>query len=131
MKGLLIRWIVSGLSLLLVSYLVPGIEVQGFGYALIAAAVLGVLNAVVRPVLILLTLPLTIFTLGLFIFVINALMLWAMSGIIKGINITGFWPALAGAIILSVIGWLTNSYVDDHGRFQHYELRKGPNGRWS
>ncbi len=131
MKGLFLRWLISGASLLLVSYLVPGIQVDGFFYALIAAAVLGVLNAVVRPILILLTLPLTILTLGLFILIINGLMLLLLPSLIHGIHIQGFWPAFWGSLILTVIGWLTSSFINEHGRFQYIELRRGPDGRWS
>ena len=131
MKGLLIRWIVSALSLLAVGYLVPGFEVKNFLYALAAAAVLGILNAVVRPILIVLTLPLTILTMGLFIFVINALMLWFLSAILEGIEISGFWSALFGAIILSAIGWVTSSFINDSGRFQYIELHRDDEGKWS
>ena len=131
MRGILVRWLVSGLSLLLVSYLVPGFEVEGFFYALVAAAFLGILNAFVRPVLILFTLPLTVFTLGFFLFVINSLLLLFMSAIIKGIHINGFWPALGGALILSVISWLTSSFVNDRGRFESIDLKIDRKGRWS
>lgn len=96
MNGLLLRWLVSTISLLLIGYLVPGIEVEGFVYALIAAAVLGVLNAIIRPVLIILTLPLTILTLGLFILVLNGFMLMIVSAVIKGFHVHGFWAAFWG-----------------------------------
>ena len=131
MNGILLRWLISGLSLLLVGQVVPGIEVAGLFSALVAAALLGILNAVIRPLLILLTLPLTIFTLGLFIFVINALILLILSALLKGIDIHGFWPALAGAFILSVISWLTSSFINERGRFKYLDLRQGPDGRWS
>jgi putative membrane protein len=122
MKGLFVRWIVSGLSLLLAGYLVPGIEVQSVGYALLAAAFLGILNAVVRPVLILLTLPLTVLTLGLFIFVVNGLMLWLLSGIIKGIYIDSFGSAMLGALILSIISFLINSFTYRGGEFREWTI---------
>ncbi|MBU2550135.1 MAG: phage holin family protein [Proteobacteria bacterium] len=131
MKGLLLRWLLSGLSLLLVSYLVPGIRVDSFFYALLAAAFLGILNAIVRPLLIILTLPLTVLTLGLFLFVINAFMLMILSAVIKGVHVGGFWPALGGALILSVIGWLTSSFINDRGRIEYRDLRKGSDGKWS
>lgn len=130
MRGILIRWILSGLSLILVGYLVPGIEVQSFFYALVAAAFLGILNAVIRPVLIILTLPLTILTLGLFIFVINALMLWLLSVILKGIYIESFWSALIGALILSLISWLISTFINERGRVQYVDLQVGPDGKW-
>ncbi|MEW5722313.1 MAG: phage holin family protein [Thermodesulfobacteriota bacterium] len=131
MRGLFIRWLISALSLLATGYLVPGFEVRSFWYALFAAVVLGILNAVVRPVLIVLTLPLTVVTLGLFIFVVNALMLWLLSALMEGIQIAGFWPALAGAFILSVIGWLTSSFIGGKGQVEYIDLQKGPDGRWS
>jgi len=131
MKGLVIRWLINGLSLLLVSRLVPGIHVDSFFSALVAAVFLGILNAVVRPILIVLTLPLTILTLGLFILAINGFMLMILASVIKGVHVQGFWPAVGGALILSLVGWLTNSFINDRGRFQYIELRKGPNGRWS
>ena len=130
MKGILVRWLISGLSLLLVSHLVPGIEIKSFPYALLAAAGLGILNAIIRPVLILLTLPLTILTLGLFIFFINAFMLWIIAGIFKGIYISSFWSALVGALILSIISWLTSSFLNDRGQWRHYDLKQDKNGRW-
>ena len=131
MNGILIRWLINGLSLLMVSYLVPGIWVDGFFYALLAAAVLGVLNAIVRPILVLLTLPLTIFSLGLFLFIINGLMLWMLPGIIQGIHIEGFWSAVFGALILSLISWLMSSFTFRSGRITYIDLKKNSDGRWS
>lgn len=115
---------------MLVSYLVPGIHVQGFGSALLAAAFLGILNALVRPILIILTLPLTILTMGLFILVINGFMLMLLSTFLKGIYIAGFWPAFWGALILTLISWLSSSFINERGRFEYIELRKGSDGRW-
>ena len=131
MKGLIIRWLLSALTLLLVSHLVPGIHVENFFYALLAAAGLGVLNAIIRPILIVLTLPLTVLTLGLFIFVINGLVLWMLSGIFKGIAIDSFWSAFIGALLISLVSWLANSLVFENGRVHYIDLRKGPDDRWS
>ena len=100
---LLARWIVNAAALLLVAYLYPGVTVEGFGAALIAALVLGLVNAVVRPLLIILTLPVTLLTLGLFIFVINALLFWFVAEIVHGFRVTGFGAALVGSILYSVI----------------------------
>ena len=130
MNGLLLRWLVSTISLLLIGYLVPGIEVEGFVYALIAAAVLGVLNAIIRPVLIILTLPLTILTLGLFILVLNGFMLMIVSAVIKGFHVHGFWAAFWGALLLSIISWLGNSFINSKGRVEYMEMRKSSDGRW-
>lgn len=131
MNGLLIRWFINGLSLLLASYLVPGIVVESILYALVAAVVLGMINALVRPVLILLTLPLTIFTFGFFILVINALLLWMVSSLLgDGFVVQGFWSAFFGALIISVIGWLTSTRINERGRMQSIDLRKDKSGKW-
>lgn len=130
MNGLLFRWLISAVSLLIISYIVPGIEVQGFFYALIAAVFLGVLNAIVRPVLIILTLPLTILTLGLFLFVVNGIMLMLVSLVIKGFHVNGFWPAVLGALLLSVINWFSNSYINSKGRIESIDMRRDSEGFW-
>lgn len=106
---LLLRWIASALTLLLIAYLVPGFIVTGFYAALIAALVLGLVNALVRPILLVLTLPINILTLGLFTLVVNALMLWLVSSVVKGFEISGFAPAFWGALILWLMGWLINN----------------------
>lgn len=105
---LLFRWVVNAAALLLVAYLIPGFEVTGIGVALLAALVLGLVNALVRPLLVILTLPLTVVTLGLFLLVINALMLWLASSILPGFSIATFFAAVYGALILWVVGLLTN-----------------------
>lgn len=104
----LLRWLVSALALILVTKLVVGFHVETFYSALIAALIVGLFNAIIRPVLIVLTLPITIVTLGLFTFVINALLLLLASTIVKGFTIDGFLPALMGALILWAVGTLTN-----------------------
>jgi putative membrane protein len=129
-NGLLFRWLISAVSLLIVSYIVPGIEVQGFFYALIAAVFLGVLNAIVRPVLIILTLPLTILTLGLFLFVVNGIMLMLVSLVLKGFHVNGFWPAVLGALLLSVINWFSNSYINSKGRIESIDMHRDADGFW-
>ncbi len=99
---LLARWAVNAAALLLVAYLYPGVTVESFFAALIAALVLGLVNAVIRPILVILTLPATILTLGLFIFVINALLFWFVAEIVHGFKVTGFGAALLGSILYSV-----------------------------
>ena len=101
---LLAKWFLSAAALLLVAYLYGGVEVRSFTAALIAAFVLGLLNTVVRPVLVVLTLPVTVLTLGLFLFIINALMFWSAAGILDGFFVRGFVAALIGSLIYSVIG---------------------------
>lgn len=106
---LILRWLINAVALLAATQLVAGFHVSSFYAALIAALVLGLLNALVRPLLILLTLPLTIVTLGLFTFVINALMVWFMSSFVKGVEVTGFLPALMVSLILWAVGTLTGA----------------------
>jgi putative membrane protein len=109
--NLLARWLVNALALLLVAYLYPGVTVAGFVPALIAALALGLINAIVRPVLIILTLPVTLLTLGLFIFVINALLFWFVAEIVHGFRVTGFGAALVGSILYSLITLVTSALL--------------------
>ena len=109
---LLVRWLLLAAALLLVAYLYPGVTVTNFGAAMIAALVLGLLNTVVRPLLVLLTLPVTVLTLGLFLFVINALMFWAAAGVIDGFNVNGFAAALIGSLIYSLCGMVIDAAVE-------------------
>jgi len=102
---LLLVWLVNALALMAVAYLLPGIAVADFVTALLAALVLGLVNAVIRPILILLTLPATLLTLGLFIFVINGLLFWFVGSFIAGFTVSGFWPGVFGAIAYSVVSW--------------------------
>lgn len=108
MLSLLARWILNAAALLLVAYLYPGVEVTSFFAAAIAALVLGLVNAVIRPILVILTLPATILTLGLFLFVINALLFWLVAEIVDGFQVTGFVAALVGSILFSLITLLTS-----------------------
>ena len=101
---LIVRWLLLAAALLLVAHLYPGVSVASFGAALVAALVLGLFNTLVRPLLVLLTLPVTMLTLGLFLFVINALMFWAAAGVLGSFNVTGFGAALIGSLIYSLCG---------------------------
>ena len=103
---LILKWLLSALALLAVTYVYSGVQVSNFTSALIAAAVIGLMNMIVRPVLVVLTLPVTIVTLGLFLFVINALLFWAASGLLQGFNVSGFVAALIGSLIYSLLGLL-------------------------
>ena len=109
---ILVRWLLLAAALLLVSYLYTGVSVSSFGAALIAAFVLGLFNTLLRPLLVLLTLPVTLLTLGLFLFVINALMFWAAAGVLDGFNVTGFGAALIGSLIYSVCGIVIDAAVE-------------------
>lgn len=106
---LLLKWLLSAAALLFVAYIYSGVEVKSFSSALIAAFVIGLFNVVLRPVLVVLTLPVTIVTVGLFLFVINALMFWAAASVLDGFHVTGFGAALLGSLIYSVLGVLIES----------------------
>ena len=113
--GFLIRVLANALAILAAAYVLPGIEVSG-GMALLAAGlVLALINAVVRPILLLLTLPITLVTLGLFLLVLNAFCLWLTSELVKGFEVHGFWPAVFGALFVSVVSWLVNGFLSDQG----------------
>ena len=103
MKGLLLRWLILSVAIMVAAYLFPGIQVSGFGSALVAALILGILNAFFRPILIILTLPINVLTLGLFTFVINAFLLLMTSGVAGGLVVDGFGSALLGSLIISVV----------------------------
>lgn len=110
--GLLFVWLASAFSLWLTAQIVPGIAIEGFGRALLAAAVLGLLNAVVRPLLVLLTLPVTVLTLGLFLLVVNASMIGLAAWLLDGFTVAGLWPAVLGAVVLSVVSSLVSWLFD-------------------
>lgn len=102
---LLLIWILNALALLAVANFVPGIHVDGFGSALIAAFFLGLVNTLIRPLLLLLTLPVTMITLGLFIFVINGLLFWFVGSVLRGFIVDGFWHGVLGAVLYSIFCW--------------------------
>lgn len=108
---LLLRWLLIAGVILLISYFLPGVTVTGFYAALITALVLGLVNAVVRPILHILTLPITVLTFGLFIFVVNALTFWFVSTVVKGFDVAGFVPAFLGALILSISAWVVDQLL--------------------
>jgi putative membrane protein len=108
----LTRWLLLAGALLLVAYFYPGVVVTSYGAALIAALVLGLLNTLLRPILVLLTLPVTVVTLGLFLFVINELMFWAAASVLDGLTVTGFGAALIGSLIYSLCGMLIDVIVE-------------------
>ena len=118
MRGLVIRWLVSAAALYLTSRIVPGIEIDGIGPLLFAALTIGVLNAFVRPVIFVLTLPLTVVTFGLFILVLNAAMLWLASKVVVGFHVYGFWAAFGGWILMSFFTFLINVLIGETGRIE-------------
>ena len=115
MRGLVIRWLVSAAALYLTSLIVRGVEVHGVGSLFFAAATIGILNALVRPVILLLTLPLNILTLGLFTLVVNAAMLKLASEVVRGFEVHGFWSALGGWLLLSFFTFLINVAIGETG----------------
>jgi putative membrane protein len=132
MNGLLLRWLILTVAIMVAAYFFRGIHVAGFGSALFAALVLGILNAFFRPILLILTLPINILTLGLFTFVINALLLLMTSGVIGGLEVTGFGSALLGSLIISLVSWLLSSFINDQGRVESFdiELRRRRGDHW-
>ncbi len=108
----LVRWFLLAAALLLVAHLYPGVEVKSFSSALLAALVLGLFNTLVRPLLVLLTLPVTLLTLGLFLFVINALMFWAAASVLDDFNVAGFSAALIGSLLYSLCGMVIDVAVE-------------------
>lgn len=108
---LLLQWVLYAGALLVVTSVYGGVDVRSFGAALIAALVIGLLNAVVRPVLVVLTLPVTLVTLGLFLFVVNALMFWAAASVLEGFHVRGFGAAFLGSLIYSALGLVIDSLL--------------------
>ena len=130
MKGLFVRWLILTAAIMVCSYLLDGVQVSGFFSAFFAAAMLGVLNAFFRPILIILTLPINILSLGLFTFAINALMLKMASGVISGFDVRGFWTAVFGSLVISIVSWLLSSFISDQGKVEYIDLKYKGGGRW-
>jgi len=124
MTGFLVRMLVCALGLALAAALVPGIRIGGAGTLLIAALLLGFANAVIRPIVILLTLPITIVTLGLFLLVINAAMLALVAALLPGMTVGGFFSALAGAVIVGLTGWIASWTIGPKGRWEVLVVRR-------
>jgi putative membrane protein len=108
---LLLIWLINALALLALKYIMPSITVDSFVTALIVAVVLGLFNTLIRPLFVLLTLPVTILTLGLFLFVINGLLFWAVGSFVPGFHVAGFWAGVFGAIIYSIISWALSALL--------------------
>ncbi len=129
--GFLVRVLVNAMAIFLAAAVVPGIEISGALAALGAGLVLGLVNAVVRPILLVLTLPLTLVTLGLFLFVLNALCLWLTSALVKGFVVSGFWAALFGALLVSIVSWLLTAFLSDRGQIVVITRRTPPGSGWA
>ena len=120
MQGIVLRWAILTIAIVVTSYLLDGIHVTGFFSAFLAAAMLGILNAFFRPVLLILTLPINVLSLGLFTFVINALMLKMASGVISGFVVAGFWSAIFGSLLISLVSFILNTFVGGRGTVVYY-----------
>ena len=130
MHGFFVRWLILGFSISVAAYLMDGIHVSGVLSAFAAAAMLGILNAVFRPIALIITLPINILSLGLFTFVINAAMLKMASSLIPGFDVVGFWSAVFGALFISVVSFVINAFISDRGTVEYIELRHKGGDRW-
>ena len=124
MPGFLIRMLVSALGLWIASALVPGVEITGMGTLVAAAFLLGIVNAVVRPLIVILTLPITIVTLGLFLLVINAAMLGLVAWLLDGFTLAGFLSAVGGSLVVSATSWFASWYIGPRGQFEILVVRR-------
>jgi putative membrane protein len=114
--GFILRVVVYTLALLVAAHVVPGIRLAGLGSALAAGVVLGIINAVVRPILVVITFPITLLTLGIFLLVLNAFCLKLVSFFVSGFHVAGWWPAFWGALLVSVVSWILTALISDSGR---------------
>ena len=124
MNGFLIRLLVSAFGLWLASTIVPGLYIHGGGTLILAALLLGIVNAVIRPLIIVLTLPITIISLGIFLLVINAATLGLVASLLDNFSISGFFAAFFGALVVSITGWIASLYVGPKGQFEVLIVRK-------
>ena len=114
--GFLVRVAVNALAIMLAASILPGIAVDGIVSALAAAVLLGLVNAFVRPVLLILTLPITLLTLGFFLFVLNGLCFWLVASVVKGFHVAGFGSAMLGALVVSTVSWILTALISDSGK---------------
>ena len=129
MEGFLIRAAVVGIGLWLASKIVPGIAFNSTGTLVAAALLLGIVNAFVRPIIVILTLPITLLTLGLFLLVINALMILLVAYFLPGFLVAGFWSAVFAAIVVGLTSWVMSGFIGPRGRIE-VMTRHSPHGRW-
>lgn len=125
MNGFLLRTLIIMLGLYLASSIVPGVQISGVGTFILAAVFLGLVNAIIRPIAFLLTLPITIVTLGLFLFVLNAAMFGLVAALLDGFAVAGFWSALFGAVVVSLTSTLASWYIGPNGRVEIFVVRRG------
>ncbi len=120
MKGFLFRLLITALGLWLAATIVPGVQIKGWGALLAAALVLGIVNAVIRPIILVLTLPLTVLTLGLFILVVNGISLYLVAWLVPGFTLSGLGAAILASIVVGLTGWLASTFVGGSGRIERY-----------
>jgi putative membrane protein len=123
MAGFIIRTLITMLGLYLASVIVPGVSIDGTGSLILAALLLGIANGFIRPIAFILTLPLTIVTLGLFMFVLNAAMFGLVAAMLDNFTVAGFWSAIFGAIIVSITSTIASWYIGPNGRYEVYVIR--------
>jgi putative membrane protein len=119
MKGLVFRLVITALGLWAAATIVPGMAIAGVGSLIVAALLLGLVNAIIRPVILILTLPLTLLTLGLFIFVVNGISLALVAWLMPGFTLSGLWAAILGSIVVGLTGWFASAFVGSSGRLEH------------
>ena len=124
MRGLIIRWVTTAFALWLTSFIVKGIQVDGIMPLFFAAVVLGIFNAVLRPLMLVITFPINLVTLGLFTLIINGVMLKLTADVVRGFSVTGFWSAVIGALLLSAISFALNLFISDTGRVQYLYVER-------
>lgn len=123
MRGFVVRWIINAIALIITALLIKGITFHGILSPFVAALVIGVLNAIVRPFLILITLPINILTLGIFTFVVNGFIIYMTAKVVNGFTIENFWAAFVGAIFISIISFLLSFFVSDKGKVETFTVR--------
>lgn len=126
MKGILIRFAVTGIAVFIAAETIPGIILDTLGAGVAAAVLLALLNAVVRPLLYVVSIPLILFTLGFFMVVINALLLQIVSALVKGFHVAGFWPSFWGAVVISLVSTVLNLWVSERGQWEIVPSRQRP-----
>jgi putative membrane protein len=121
MKGLVFRLLITALGLWAAATIVPGMTIVGVGTLIVAALLLGLVNAFIRPVILILTLPLTLLTLGLFIFVVNGISLALVAWVMPGFTLSGLWAAILGSIVVGLTSWFASAFVGSTGRIEHIQ----------
>src|SRR5213080_2223356 len=124
MKGFLFRLVITGLGLWAAETIVPGVHLDGWGNLVVAALLLGIVNAVIRPIILILTLPLTVLTLGLFILVVNGISLALVAWVLPGFTVAGLVPAVLGSIVVGLTSWFASTFIGGSGRIEHIRPSK-------